>query len=57
VRRWLARFRDLSMNVEGSNEEAARNAACEEFRQLHPEDRKVQAHLIAITPASEDEGQ
>ena len=54
MRPYIAMFRDEELRVEASDPESARNAACAELRKLHPEDRKVQPHLIAITPASDD---
>lgn len=54
MNQYRATFRDQEMIVEASNEDAARDKACEEWRRLHPEDRKIRAPFIAITEASSE---
>lgn len=51
---YIAMFRDVELRVQAANADAARNAACEELRKLRPEDRKVQAHLIAVREADDE---
>ena len=46
--KYRAMFRDQELIVQASNELDARNKACEELRRLHPEDKKIQPHLIAV---------